>query len=210
MELPEIARKTGIIDNNRIVYIEDYVLQYLEILKQKEEVKEDKYLLYGKKLNVSEREVYVIYGVCRPEEGKPAYFKEAGKDYELVGRLDMEDRESCGRILVGSQNGGQPVKGYYVFYDADDKMKDCLSRYYEESIKRSRYITGKEQEKAELIALSSEERTEGASLYMWIRIAAIGILIIFCAIAVTTINGYDKISDFVQAVVQTNEMLEEP
>ena len=75
MELPEIARKTGIIDNNRIVYIEDYVLQYLEILKQKEEVKEDKYLLYGKKLNVSEREVYVIYGVCRPEEGKPAYFR---------------------------------------------------------------------------------------------------------------------------------------
>lgn len=31
----------------------------------------------------------------------------------------------------------------------------------------------------------------------------------FCAIAVTTVNKYDKINDFVQAAVHTGEMMEE-
>lgn len=38
------------------------------------------------------------------------------------------------------------------------------------------------------------------SPYLWIRIAAIGILVIFCAIAVTTINEYDKMNDFVRII----------
>ena len=84
-----------------------------------------------------------------------------------------------------------------------------MGEYYEESINRSRYkqMTGK---KAELVALSREEEGERVSLYLWIRIAVVGILIVFCAIAVTTVDGYDKISNFVQAAVRTGEMIDEP
>lgn len=216
MELPEIAGRAGTMDDDRIVYIEEYVLQYLKIIKQTELAKEDKFLLYGKKEKSLDREIYIIYGICRQEEWQHCLGTE-GKDYYLIGSLDMEILEEgdnfCRNIMLGNKNGGQPAGGYYVFYHADDKMKERLGEYYEENRKHSRYIAQREEtgEKlAELVALSNEEQCSGAVLYIWIRMAAIGILIIFCAIAVVTINGYEKMNDFVQIAVQTAELMEEP
>ena len=217
MELPKAAGKVGVIEDDKVIYIEDYALQYIKVLRQKGFIKEDKYLLYGKKDKKSGKEWYIIYGICRLEEESRLWMKEDGNGYEWIGNVDtaLWEREGsgCDGILVGTKEGGQPIKGYYIFYDADDKMKDCLSGYYEESMSRSRYIPQRETEigtKAELVALSSKEQPAEVSLYLWIRIAAIGILVVFCAIAVTTINGYDKISNFVQAAVRTSEIMEEP
>ncbi len=217
MELPEIVCKAGVVEDNRIVYIEDYALQYLKILKQEENVGEDKYILYGRKEQAAGKEIYIIYGAGRPDEEDELGFKDVRKGYERIGRLDMtswkQEKEIVKGLVMGTGGNGQPVKGYYIFYDADEKMKDCLSKYYEGKINRSRYTAHRGRligKQAELVALCSNEQTSGVSLYIWIRIVVIGILAVFCAIAVITINDYDKISDFVQAAVQTTEMIEEP
>lgn len=217
MGTPEIASKAGMIDDDIVIYIEDYALQYIKILKQEVNSKEDKFILYGKKERIPGKEVYIIYGAGRMEEEKELCFRGAGRSYERIGSLDMtlweQEKDIFKGLQIGMANSKRPVRGYYVFYDADDKMKDCLSKYYEESINRSRYITQRGQgalEQAELVDFGSNKQTSGASLYIWIRITVIGILAILCAIAVTTINGYDKISDFVQAAVQTAEMIEKP
>ena len=49
MELPKAAGKVGVIEDDKVIYIEDYALQYIKVLRQKGFIKEDKYLLYGKK-----------------------------------------------------------------------------------------------------------------------------------------------------------------
>lgn len=59
------------------------------------------------------------------------------------------------------------------------------------------------KKQAELVALSSKWERDTDTPFIWIRIAAIGILAIFCAIAVITINEYDKIMDFVQTAAWT-------
>lgn len=57
-------------------------------------------------------------------------------------------------------------------------------------------------EAASKVGMAEEEKgqMDETSPYLWIRIAAIGILVIFCAIAVTTINEYDKMNDFVRII----------
>ena len=214
MGLPEIASQTGTIDNDRIVYIEDYALQYLKMIRRTEAAEEDKFVLYGKREKSLEKATYIIYGICRQGEERQ-YCSE--KAYDCIGCLDLkvwgDGEDFCRNILLGTENEGEPADGYYVFYDADDKMKECLGQYYEESINRSRYISQREQtgrELAELVALSNKEQNDRIMLYIWIRIVVTGMLIIFCAIAVVTLNDYGKMDDFVQTAIQTSELIEEP
>lgn len=215
MKRPEAVKKVGSIDDTRSVYIEDYALQYMKIYKDSDISEEAEIILYGSKKTDTGTETYIIYGACRQP-------KESGffENYDAVGYLDLEswrhgEGYSSG-IVMGNQNSGQPVGGYYVFYDADEDMKVCLSQCHEYDLRKNREYRDKGGAgetidfPAELVALSDERRIEDISFYILIRMAVICILIIFCAIAVTTINNYDKLSDFVQTAVQTSEMMEEP
>lgn len=209
--MPEAISLVGTMEEDRVIYIEDYALQYLKAVRKEGRAEEDKFLLYGNRGRNAGKEIYVIYGICSQEEWQHDW-EEEGKRYEWIGSLAVKGRnaeDEMGKmVLTGKENGGRALNGYYIFYDADNKMKERLGKYYEESVNRSRYqqMTGK---KAELVALSSEEWTERTSSpYLWIRIAVTAILIIFCAIAVTTVNRYDKINDFVQTAVRTGEMIE--
>lgn len=211
MKLPEVTALVGTIEGSRVIYIEDYALQYLKALRKEEGMGEDKFVLYGRRGRDADKEVYIIYGICSQEEWQYGRGEE-GRRYEWIGSLGRKGRNEEGEPgrmeLFGKEGDRRSLDGYYIFYDADDGMKERLGKYYEKSLNRSRgqQTMGK---KAELVALSSEEQTERASPYIWIRIAVTAILIIFCAIAVTTVNKYDKINDFVQAAVHTGEMMEE-
>ena len=68
MDLPEISRKIGIVHEDRLVYIEEYVLQYLELLKGQESQRGRKIFLYGKSERTSRAETYIIYAACGQEE----------------------------------------------------------------------------------------------------------------------------------------------
>lgn len=211
MELPEAVSLAGTIEGDRIIYIEDYVLQYLKVMCKERPIEEDKFALYGSRGNDAGKEVYIIYGI-RSQKEQQCKQKKTNQGYEWIGNLEVEqeeDGEGSGKMfLTCKENDRHLMNGYYIFYDANDQMKERLGEYYEENVKRSRYkqITEK---KAELVALSVDEQAEGISFYIWIRIAVAAILLIFCAIAVTTINEYNKMNDFVQAAVHTGEIIEE-
>ena len=69
------------------------------------------------------------------------------------------------------------------------------------------------KKQAELVALSNEtymERTlEESPIYSFIRAVVIVIFIIFCAIAVTTVNSFEKMQDFSNTAVQMNESMKQ-
>lgn len=62
MELPKAAGKVGVIEDDKVIYIEDYALQYIKVLRQKGFIKEDKYLLYGKKIKNPEKNGILYMG----------------------------------------------------------------------------------------------------------------------------------------------------
>lgn len=211
MDLPEISRKIGIVHEDRLVYIEEYVLQYLELLKGQESQRGRKIFLYGKSERTSRAETYIIYAACGQEE-EEEWNRRGGNAYELTGRLDLrkwkEEGDLCRCLFIGIPGEERAVDGYYIFYNADDRMKEYLSQYYEKSIYHAQNSGQKQprqmaKKQAELVALGIKEEMDTMPLFIWIRIAAIGILVIFCAIAVITINEYDKIMDFVQTAAWT-------
>ena len=61
---PKAVRAVGTIEKMRIVYIEDYVLQYLTVCEEEID-KNTETILYGKKEMSGEAVIYMIYGICR-------------------------------------------------------------------------------------------------------------------------------------------------
>lgn len=238
MELPKAVRMVGTIEKTRIIYIEDYVLQYLTVCEEEETQKDAETILYGKKEISGEVDVYMIYGIYKQagrdcaergglekkgigENGKvEEKEKKFNKKYRRLGYLNRE----TGAIVLDDLGEGQTLKGYYIFYDADERMKDYLGEYYERQlwqkkqnssrasyVKKSPVIAEAEQSgSAELVALSNAEREKEFSPFLWIRMAVICIFIVFCAIAVTTVNGFDKLNDFIQTAVWAGEIIDTP
>lgn len=209
MKLPATVKQAGIIDDTKTVYIEDYALKYLEACKEKGLEAEEKIFLYGEKQSCPDREIYIIYGAC----GQAEIHNPTGsrmKEENMIGCINMRQLET-----------EHPVSGYYIFYDADEGMKDCLLNCYQKEQKRKQK-NRKQQNRnveaadtaelpkkdfpAELVALSSKDKQE-PSPYIFIRAAVICILIIFCAIAVTTINGYGKMDHFIRAAAWAGEWI---
>ena len=106
------------------------------------------------------------------------------------------------------------MTGYYVFYDADEQMKDCLGQYYERQLLKKQDFSPKsldlelKSSTAELVALSNTYERRRESPFLWIRMVVICIFVIFCAIAVMTVNSFDKLNDFIQTAVWMGEIID--
>lgn len=231
MELPEIARRIGTIDRTRIVYIEEYVLQYLRTYGCEDISKEEVISLYGRHERREGVNIYIIYAACRETQEhemrqETTENKAVEEIYVKIGSLRhrcptnvTKDKQEV--LLEGEHHVGA-LKGYYVFYDSNEWMKDYLVQHYEKKLQQVQQpIVQKEcytnieaqttqEELAELIALSHSSVGQAHRFYRWIRMAVVCILIIFCAIAVTTINEPNKMEDFVQTIRQTSEWAEQP
>ena len=227
MELPKAARVVGTMEDKRVVYLEDYVLQYLAVCRGEETQSGGEMILYGKKEIRKGTEIYIIYGIDRQEENiiekeRKSGFRSSDKGYRRLGYLHPE----TGAIILDDWKEGEALQGYYVFYDADETMKDCLGDYYGRQLRKDRHNSAPglndydrstpgdlEEENAsgqtaELVALSSINKQKGGSPFLWIRIVVAGIFIIFCAIAVLTVNNYDKLCGFIQTAVFTQEIMD--
>lgn len=218
MDLPEIVKRMGKIEGERKIYMEDYVLAYLQNYKTNTTEADVRVTLYGKKENNASGEIYLIYGAA--ESGKDFF-----REYDEIGCLNIElwkkSPSMCEGILLGDEIGGEQISGYYIFYDEAQAMKEYMGYCYEEDIHRKQHKrkalaeaeSGKKQPvskgQAELVALSSDTQGEEAPLYSYIRAAVIIIFIVFCAIAVTTVNSYGKMENFTQAAEQMHETLEQ-
>lgn len=206
MELPAIARRIGTIDRKQIVYIEEYVLQYLRTYGCDESSDGERISLYGKHESREGVNVYIIYTACRETEEQEmadiAMVKQTEEsDYEKIGYLhrrchSAETDETNARnelVLTGGSRIGR-LTGYYIFYHNNEDMKDYLARQYENQLGQARRPL-------------TQQRVNGR-LYTFIRMAALCIIIIFCIIAITTINAPGKMDDFVQTIMQTSTWAE--
>lgn len=223
MVRPKAVRVVGTIEKMRIVYIEDYVLQYLTVCE--DEIEENtETILYGKKEMSGETAIYMIYGICRQMGQDCMERTEAGQKFDRkYKRLGYLHRET-GAIILDDWGAEEILKGYYVFYDAEEQMKDCLGEYYEKHLlKKKQDFPSKssckansdtnetirsESSAAELIALSNTDEKRRKSPFLWIRMVVICIFVVFCAIAVMTVNSFDKLNDFIQTAVLTGEIID--
>lgn len=225
MQLPEIARRVGTIDRKQIVYIEEYVLQYLKTYVQENLLMNERIILYGKSERREGTNIYIIYAVCREgDEQDVTERKDTKEIYEKIGYLWHRPHEAVQQAINKTATEAQDklsLSGYYVFFDVNEKMKDYLGQYYQKRLEQMKTpilqeASGQIEEnildpsagQAELIALNHETIQRPLPLYRMIRIAVVCIVIIFCSIAVTTINAYDKMEDFVQTIMFTSEWQE--
>ncbi len=223
MEVPEVVKRIGKIDGKRKIYIEDYVLSYLERFKFEETEGNERIILYGKRERNFNEEICVIYGAEKKNPREHVQKDSLFSAYEEVGCLNTDmwkcTQGMCEGILIGDGNGGQPVEGYYIFYEKEPIMGKYLGLTYEEEIKRVPYARQSEKKEeeakaasaqAELVALSQTEVLPESPVYDIIRAVVICIFIIICAMAITTVNNFEKMEDFKEAAVEMNEALEEP
>lgn len=223
MGRPKAVRVVGTIDEKRIVYIEDYVLQYLTVCEEEEE-RNAETVLYGKREMSGEAVIYMIYGIsrqmgqdCMEKERKEQMFH---RKYRRLGYLHRE----TGAIILDDWGAEETLKGYYIFYDAEEQMKECLGEYYKRRLAMKKQDSSSKSScqtdpahgetvqmkgsTAELVALSNMDERQGKSPFLWIRTVVICIFIVFCAIAVLTVNSFDKLNDFIQTAVLTEEIID--
>ncbi len=222
MELPSIAKRIGMIENKRKVYIEDYVVSFLERFKTEEIKEEERIVLYGKTHVSLSEESYVIFGAAKIQDNQTENIN-IFQELDEIGCLNLDiwqDTGSmCEGILIGDSMGGQPITGYYIFYEEQPLMGTYLSIYYEEEVKPKIHhhknekhgeIKAAPKKQAELVALSDDIMGgpfDESPIYSFIRAVVIIIFIIFCAIAVTTVNSFEKIQDFTNTAVYMNESI---
>ena len=215
MALPKAVRLAGTVGQTEKVYVEDYVLQYLTICEEEETEPGGETVLYGRKEWEGRTRAYLIYGIYRQTGQDRPEKKFCGK-YNRLGYINP----ATGAIVLDDWGEGKTLEGYYVFYDADEKMKDFLGDCYEKQLRLRNGKTmstdsGQPDEAgmktpAELVALSRADREKVRSPFLWIRMAVLCIFIVFCAIAVTTVNGFEKLNDFIQTAVLAGEMMDNP
>ena len=202
MKLPEAVRLVGAIDRSRIVYIEDYVLQYLKLCREKRLFEKEGIFLYGRRKMGAEGETCIVYGAC--QGGADGEAEPLSRHYEILGRVDMElwgrENDECQGIFMGSRRDGQALTGYYLFYDENEGMKEHLGRCYAADLNKTGIV-----QRLQPIKIKREN-----AVYIRIRIAVLCILAIICAMAVTTVNGYGKLNDFIQKAAYTGRLLEKP
>lgn len=135
-------------------------------------------------------------------------------------------------------HGGQEMAGgYSVFYDENNGMKEYLGQYFEdqqflEADSRSAAQTAgtmgaeisgtawkaygkipgnqwKDHRKASADRRAAGRTPEPYSVYLPVRVAVLGLLMIICVLAVTTVNDYERLHDFVKKAVYTGGIMEE-
>lgn len=207
MKGPQITKKIGIIQQDNRIYIEDYVYSFLEQRGKAE--KDELIVLYGHvKIEEHER-IIMIYGAA-PLEELTDEEKAVFQDYEQVGTVDMEQWcKNTGKTSGIILNGLNRIDGYYVFCEANESMKEYMNHYYRKQL-RIQTMSRTEQQPivAQEKSKKAEEReefqdelipAEGDGFFDLIRAVVILIFIFLCAIAVGTINSYDKMQDFTEA-----------
>ncbi|WMC94200.1 hypothetical protein [Kineothrix sp. MB12-C1] len=209
MELPEVIRRIGKIENKRKIYIEAYVLSYLEQFKFEELKEGEQIILYGRKTKDISAEIYVIYGAGKRKIKEPDEAESLFADFEEVGCLnvDMWRRAEgvCEGILLGDGNGGQPLEGYYIFYEESPVMAKYLGYSHEEKIKRGLYARKdrpKDDDKEDQILPIPP-------VYDVIRAIVICIFIVICVIAITTVNSFEALEEFKEAAIWMSNALKE-
>lgn len=220
MKLPHSIELTESPEECREIYMEAYVADYLGKYKKRNADNGSRVILFGKKEEKDGKTVFIINGAGEEDviREEPVFER-----LQEVGCLDnelfMKSENRYEGILTGDRNGGQPINGYHIYYGENDEMKEYLSCFYERTVrdrkaqdmKSSTHTKSSKDGTAqpELTALSERGNVGEPAFYSCIRAAVVCIFIILCAIAVTTVNSYEKMKEFSETAAQMGDTLEE-
>lgn len=178
MQLPAMVRLVGKISGEDRVYVEDYVYTYLHELKSDDEKLPIRVALYGHIFQNESRKFFMVYGAASVIDELAN-----GRDEEQVRKEFFEEYELIGYVNIYGNKQEWPGKknGYYIFYETNEPMQNYLLSCFERK-KRNPVPAEK----------------SSFSLGEAIRKLFYGACIIILTIAVTTINDYDKMYEFME------------
>lgn len=206
MQLPDMVKQVGRINGKERVYVEDYVYTYLnELKKEKSILTKTEFLpekvfplriaLFGHVFHKEEQNIYLVYGAASVVEEL-----ENGKDEEQVRKEFFKEYELIGYVNIYGNKQELPGKreGYYIFYEKNEAMQGYLLACYERKNKsKTRRLSGKGNRYREFV--QPERRKAVFSISETIKKLLYGECIVILALAVTTINDYNKMNGFVEA-----------
>lgn len=188
MQLPEIVKQVGKANGRERVYVEDYVYTYLRELKKEAGVLPRRVALFGHVYHKRECNFYMIYGAASVvddlERGRneEQVRKEFFGDYELIGYVN---------IYTGRRDLPGKKEGCYIFYEKNEPMQSYLLSCYEKRNKEQE-SAGTQKNRGQRYGLPYSIKDTAKRIFY-------GGCIIILAIAVTTINDYNKMNGFVEA-----------
>lgn len=228
--LPQNICLVGQADNNRKIFVEEYVISYLQKIANFR--KEPQIIVFfGDGYEREGVKYYFLKGAAshrasdimlkRTDE---FYFQTVGKQYfpELkgIGWYYMEEGYSeMLKILqdMREQNFGN-IKGYYMYFEKNCAMEEYLGNqtlkpnHYENVIKKV-VMPGKRVKKSLLLRkhlINSESKGPAPMLAVQVlNMVSLFILIICCIIVVTTLNQYDKMKQLEETVTYLETSIEE-
>lgn len=178
MQLPAMVRLVGKISGEDRVYVEDYVYTYLHELKSEDERLPIRVALYGHIFQNESRKFFMVYGAASVIDELAN-----GRDEEQVRKEFFEEYELIGYVNIYGSKQEWPGKknGYYIFYETNEPMQNYLLSCFARKKKNP-----------------APKEKPSFSLGEAIRKLFYGACIIILTIAVTTINDYDKMYEFME------------
>lgn len=178
MQLPAMVRLVGKISGEDRVYVEDYVYTYLHELKSEDERLPIRVALYGHIFQNESRKFFMVYGAASVIDELAN-----GRDEEQVRKEFFEEYELIGYVNIYGSKQEWPGKknGYYIFYETNEPMQNYLLSCFGRKKKNP-----------------APKEKPSFSLGEAIRKLFYGVCIIILTIAVTTINDYDKMYEFME------------
>lgn len=185
MQIPTIVRKTGAVSGECRVYIEDYAYTYLNEIKEREGIFPVRAALYGHTCSKNQKQYYFIYGAAdvieeleagrNEEEIREKYFSR----YELIGYVNLYGQE---------KPHADKKEGCYIFYETNEAMQDYMVSCYER----------KKQKPEHTIKAEKKEEEKDSFWIKFLQKLIYGFLIIILAVAVITIDDYNKMHEFTE------------
>ena len=188
MQLPTMVKQIGRIKGDERVYLEDYVCTYLNELKREKEVFPLRVALFGHVCRKENRKFYLIFGAASVIDEL-----EYGRNEEQVRKEFFEDYELIGYVNIYAKGREMPGKkeGCYIFYEKNEPMQNYLLSCYEQK--------NKEQGSGKKTRKSGRKGGQPSSIKSTAKSFFYGGCVILLAIAVTTINDYNKMHGFVES-----------
>lgn len=187
MRLPSIVKQVGNVRGETRVYIEDYVYTYLNRLKKERISLPVRVALYGHAFTGENKQFYLIYGASNiveemengrsQERVQEMFFRE----YNLIGFVNIYDKKELPKT----------GDGCFVFYESNEAMQNYLISCYKRKDKSSVREKG--------VAAVRAGRS-----FLWVELLrklGLSVMLMIAAVAVTTIDSYDKLYDFMLLVV---------
>lgn len=179
MEKPETIIHRGDKEEKYSVYLEGYVLSYLQDMAKDEK----SVLFYGYR----DGRKYAIWGAGKCEDS--TFFKE----YELLNEISCEWTEEGLILSVDEGNGKYTLKGFDIFYGSNEGMQNCILKMRQEQKAQPDINCRKTTAAADISEEAEKIIRRTGRLHGWISMQLCGLFILLCAIVITATDSYDKL-----------------